>query len=59
MRSPCLTASDHRLDYLCDGIGTSTVFEKLDAFEWIVEATGSHDALMTVISGVPPVARCC
>ncbi len=38
-----------RLDYFGEGMATSTVFEHLDTFEWIVEATGSHAVLMTVL----------
>ena len=38
-----------RLAYATDGIETSDVFDGIDTFDWIVEATGNHEVLMTLL----------
>jgi threonine dehydrogenase-like Zn-dependent dehydrogenase len=38
-----------RLDFVSDGIATSQVFDGIDTFDWIIEATGDHGVLMTLL----------
>ncbi len=52
LRGHAVTVFDRersRLAYVKDGIATSEAFEGLDRFDWIVEATGDHGVLITLL----------
>jgi 2-desacetyl-2-hydroxyethyl bacteriochlorophyllide A dehydrogenase len=52
LRGHAVTVFDReraRLDFVPDGIATSESFEDIERFDWIVEATGDHSVLMTLL----------